>query len=73
MLGCRWSQTRPDLRYSKINNKVESPVRVAIRNRGSRKGNGYSNLESKQVFYLRTKQEKSSQGIGRLKTDMERR
>ncbi len=64
MLKYTWSQTRPDLRYSEINSKVESPVRVAIRNRGSERAIGKSGPEGKQVFYLRTKQKSRHRALG---------
>ncbi|MBD1883391.1 hypothetical protein [Microcoleus vaginatus] len=46
---------------------VESPVRVAIRNRGSNAGQWKSNPKSKQVFYLRTKQKSRRRALGDLK------
>jgi hypothetical protein len=64
LLKYTWSQTRPDLRYSEINSKVESPVRVAIRNRGSERAIGKSGPEGKQVFYLRTKQKSRHRALG---------
>ena len=64
LLKYTWSQTRPDLRYSEINSKVESPVRVAIRNRVRARAIGKSGPEGKQVFYLRTKQKSRHRALG---------
>ena len=64
LLKYTWSQTRPDLRYSEINSKVESPVRVAIRDRGSARVIGKSGPEGKHVFYLRTKQKSRHRALG---------